>query len=259
VNKINIKSDTFFKTHLYHILAFNEVLIYSIKMKSNQSYNLLATCPIFTNVPANEIKSRLSLVRHHFITLPKNKILALRGELYDELMILLKGSIKAEMMDSEGRTLEIEVITPPNPVAPAFILGKNNRTPVDLVSLTEINLLILPQKALLNLLHSDKTIMTNFLNILSNKAHFLSERLFIMSFKNIKQKFSFYLLELQKKSGSDTVKLSRSITDLSQYFGVSRPSLSRVIGDMEAKGIIRAHKKQITLLNTNLLKSLIEE
>ena len=44
-----------------------------------------------------------------------------------------------------------------------------------------------------------------------------------------------------------------SIEELAQYFGVARPSLSRVIADMQAEGLIEKDKNIYTILDLSAL------
>ena len=64
------------------------------------------------------------------------------------------------------------------------------------------------------------------MNLSANYARTLSDKLFFMSFKTIRQKLASYLLRLYKLQQQEHITLDRSQQELGDYFGVSRPSRS---------------------------------
>jgi len=94
------------------------------------------------------------------------------------------------------------------------------------------------------------------MNMSANYAQTLSEKLFFMSFKTIRQKLASYFLRLSATQGSQ-ILLDRSQQELADYFGISRPSLAREVSHMQDDGLIKADRKQITILNKEKLKILI--
>jgi CRP-like cAMP-binding protein len=95
--------------------------------------------------------------------------------------------------------------------------------------------------------------------MVSNKTFFLSERLYFLTFKTIREKFSQYLLKLQANSQSREVTLPKSIHELSEYFAVSRPALSRIIRELVREGIIEQNRRRITIKDPSRLKILDKE
>ena len=64
-----------------------------------------------------------------------------------------------------------------------------------------------------------------------------------MSFKTIRQKLASYLLRLYKQQQQTHITLDRSQQELSDYFGVSRPSLARELAHMQEDGLLIADRK----------------
>ncbi len=61
----------------------------------------------------------------HENSFKKGEILALQDEPANRLIILLKGSVKAEMTDPSGKVVKVEDIEAPNPLAVLFLFGGN--------------------------------------------------------------------------------------------------------------------------------------
>jgi len=225
-------------------------------MKTNH-FIILSKSPIFRGLDPAEVERLLSRVKFRVRKFSPEAGVAYRGDSCEELLIILRGSIRGEMLDYSGKTVQVETVSAPRPLAPAFVFGKKNRFPVDVIANGELEILALPKPSLVQLLQADGRVLTNFLNAVSNRTHFLSERLWFMSFKTIKEKLAQYILMLAKNSG-EIILLPKSQQELSEFFGVARPSLSRVMGEMEREGIIQCNRKEIRILDRERLQALLQ-
>ncbi|HSH19647.1 MAG TPA: helix-turn-helix domain-containing protein, partial [Draconibacterium sp.] len=77
-----------------------------------------------------------------------------------------------------------------------------------------------------------------------------------LSFKTIKEKVAHFLLQ---KAGSEfhSVQLKNTQQQLADLFGVARPSLARIFGEMQKEGLIKIERKTVTLLNKKQLNELL--
>ena len=72
------------------------------------------------------------------------------------------------------------------------------------------------------------------------------------------EEIASYLLRLYKQQQQLHITLDRSQQELSDYFGVSRPSLARELAHMQEDGLLTADRKQITILQKEELVRLIQ-
>jgi len=100
--------------------------------------------------------------------------------------------------------------------------------------------------------------LANYLNAISNRAQFLSSKLWFLSFRTIREKVAQYLLSLTQESKSDKVVISKSQGELAEFFGVTRPSLARVFSEMEQEGFITVERKEITIKNRKGLLDMLK-
>jgi len=209
---------------------------------------------IFMNMPPEKILSFFKTSNYRISKYLKGSTIAMRGDLYNEFMVLLKGSVIGEMVDPDGNAIEVEVIRAPRPLAPAILFGKNNKLPVDIVACEECSVLFIPKNSVIRLLQSDVKILNHYLDIISNRAQFLSERLRLMSFKTIKEKFAYYISNMIKNENHEII-INKNHQELSDYFGVTRPALSRVISEMEKNKIISLKKKKLKIIDINRIEN----
>jgi CRP-like cAMP-binding protein len=99
------------------------------------------------------------------------------------------------------------------------------------------------------------TLLVNFLDMISNRSQFLSEKIKFLNFKTIKGKLANYILQ---KAGTDGMLVTLGMTqnDLADFFGVARPSVARALGNLEEEGYIEAKGKNIRILDKDGLADL---
>ncbi len=220
-------------------------------------YAALTKTALFSGISADEIAALLEEFSIGEIRVKRGKILAEQDEPCNRLIILLTGSAKGEMSDPSGKIVKVDEIEAPNPLAILFLFGPENRFPVTATATGDGTAIVIPRSVVLKMLSRNETLLKNFLDISATFAARLSRKLHFMSFRTIRQKVAMYLLELAKKSGSDTVRLDRTHTSLAEYFGVSRQALEREMKAMAAEGFIATKSKEITIIEKQKLARLI--
>ncbi len=219
-------------------------------------FEVLKSSPLFSGLDNIEINALIDNVLHQIRNFANKEVLAYSGEKVERAMILLEGKLQGEMIDFAGNSLKIEEIDPPQMVAAAFLYGPQSVFPVNLSALSDGKMLIIFKKDFTQLLSSDHRVLNNYLNIVSGKAQFLSRKITFLSFKTIKEKIAYYLLN-HLKTGSLVVTLYQSQKGLAEMFGVARPSLARTIGEMEDEQLIRWERNQVVILNLKLLQAIL--
>ena len=218
---------------------------------------ILELCPLFFGLNFDEISQELDNIKYKLKTYKKDEIIALSNSVCNEMLIIMQGSVKAEMTDFTGKIIKIEDIENPRPLAPAFLFGERNKYPVTIVANNKVEILSIHRDSFIKLMQENEIILRNFLNIISNRAQFLSEKIRLLSFHTIKGKISNYLLQLSRKSGMDEVILPHSQNQLAELFGVARPSIGRTIRELDRDGFIKARGKQIRIIDKKGLSLLL--
>ncbi len=216
----------------------------------------LFLCPICKNIPVNERETFLDELMFKTRLYKKGEWIASQGDIVNALYILLKGSVKAEMISESGTVLNIETINAPNPLAPAFLFAENNRFPVDVVALEDCELITISKSSVMKQLASNEAFLQGYMAFNSDRAHFLSERLKLLSTKTIKGKLAQYILA---RTNNMHFTMDMTQTELAEYFGVTRPSLSRSLLEMIDDGVISLKRKNGEILNLGKLKKLITQ
>ena len=218
----------------------------------------LVNNPLFRGITPERLLADLEEISFHTRSYKKGEILAQQGAVCNRLVILTKGSVRGEMIDYSGRLIKVEDIAAPRAIASLFLFGEENRYPVEVTANEPTEVIELPNPSVLSLFRKNEQFLENYMNLSANYARTLSDKLFFMSFKPIRQKIASYLLRLHKQQQQLQITLDRSQQELSDYFGVSRPSLARELSHMQDDGLITADRKQITILQKEQLIRLIQ-
>ncbi|MCG6840826.1 Crp/Fnr family transcriptional regulator [Fusobacterium nucleatum] len=190
---------------------------------------ILKETVVFNGIDEKTIKNILEKTKYEIKKYSPNESIAFRGDEVKGLYIILKGTLTTEMLTEEGNVIKIEELVPSDVIASAFVFGKKNSFPVDLNAKDEAEILFIERKEFLKILFSKEKILENFLNEVSNKTQLLTSKIW-NSFNNktIKKKFCDYV----KKNQKNNLFSIQNLGALAEYFGVERPSLSRVLSDL---------------------------
>ena len=231
------------------------MLQFVIFTEKTMDHALLTESPLFKGLSASDIKNVFSEISYQLKTFKSGSIISQSGEPVDSLVIIVEGVVKGEMVDYAGRVIKIEDIHAPGALAPAFMFGSRNRYPVNVVAVSDGAMLMIGKADFLKLLMRNDTVLVNFLDMISNRSQFLSEKIKFLNFKTIKGKLAHYILQ---RAGNErvTILLDKTQSDLADFFGVARPSVGRALGELEDEGLISARGKMITITDKKGLADL---
>ena len=191
---------------------------------------------LFKGMDAEDIEKSLNSISYKVLKYKKDETVAFRGDEITGLYINLGGELAAEMMKANGEVKKIEDIDMNQIIASAFIFGNKNMFPVDLVCKSYCELLFIPKLELLKLIYTDEKILKNILDEVSNKAQFLSMKVWsTFSNKTIPEKLVNYIL---KNKAGDEITFKPSLKEVANLFSIARPSLSRVVGSFVDEGLL---------------------
>ncbi len=219
-------------------------------------FELIKVCPLFHGMKEVEFNQLKSIIRYQIKRYETNECVALSFDECKHLHIVLSGSVRGEMVDSFGKIIKIEDIEAPRPLAVAFLFGKNNFYPVDIITNEPTEIISFPKESVVEMIQKNSQFLKNYMDVISSRAQFLSDRIKFLSFQTIKGKLAHYFLGFMK---GDVVRfeLPDSQGNIADMFGVARPSLARALRELHNDGIIEAKGKTIRVMDKGALQSLI--
>ena len=175
----------------------------------------------------------------------KNALIFLEGSKCNNVCVVVKGeiSITTSSYDSE---VEINNIKENEIFGDSLILSDDNRYLGNINAVKETTLCIIPKENWLELLEN-KTILKNYLEIVSNKVFKIQSKVKVLSQKSIRDKILFYLITESKRLNKKKIPI-KSKEYLSLYLNIPRPSLSRELIKLKEEKILDYNRYYIELL-----------
>ena len=220
-------------------------------------YETLLQNRLFKDVEGSTIRQLLEGISYKKSSYQKNDIIAMDGDRVNGQYIMLNGSVRGEMTNYVGKIVKIEDIEGCQLLAPAFIFGSDNYYPVDIIASKKTECIYITKVVFERLLQMNSTVQNNFLDIVSGKTQFLSNKIKFLALQPIKGKIAHYLLKRTKASVLETIDLPYSQDNLADLFGVTRPALTRALRELDQNKIICAKGKRVCVLDRKKLQDQI--
>lgn len=219
---------------------------------------LLTECLLFKEMKQANKEKCLQEFNFQIKKYSKNEVIVYSQDKVIQQLILLRGSIKNEMSDFNGKTIKITDMDAPRILAPGFLFGKHNNYPVSIFAKTDCEIMAISKEHFSETILNNKQLQLNFLELISSQTQFLTKKLNFLKLKTLKAKLAHFLLMQYANQKKETIILPQSQTQLADLFGVTRPSLSRTLNEMNHNSVIAIQGKKISLLNIKILKSYLE-
>ncbi len=219
---------------------------------------LLEKCKLFKNIKPEDIQTLLSAVHYRVLKYEKHQLIEYQSAPCDKLLILTKGVVIAEMTKLSGSSVKISELHAPESLASAFLFGDEQFYPVDITAQEEVTILRIPKSSVLKMFNLSQQFLSNYLDMISTRAQYLTEKMKFFSFQTIKGKLAYFLLKTASEQNSDTLIIKQTQSELADLFGVARPSLARCIKQLADDNYIEINRKEYKILNKRELASFLQ-
>ncbi len=217
---------------------------------------ILKSSTLFKGFGQEEIEDLLSLDFCSIREVKKDSYIFHQGDRPEYMYVLLEGSVQVEKIDINGKRVIVNIFTRPGTVfAEVYLYLGDHNYDYGCLAREDTRCLEISKDFFKEDSLVQKKVTQNMLEILSNKAFYLNQKLLIMGSFSLKQKIANYLL--QKLEGSREVGLVYNREELADFLGTTRPSLSRELSNMEKEGLIRVKKGSIEVVSLEGLENII--
>jgi len=217
-------------------------------------FQQISKCPVLRDLKAERLEGLFKDIHYYIKTYDTEDLVISAGENCENLMVILEGQVRGEVPDFTGEIIKIEDIAAPRPLAPAFLFGENNKSPVSVIANEKTKVLFIPKADVLRLFQKEQIILSNFLDIISSRGQFLMQKVKLLSLKNLDQRLAYFVLKNKDLLGSK--KFTQR--ELAELIGVTRPSVARTLTQLEKKSILDYNKGFIKIINENELRLLLK-
>lgn len=147
-------------------------------------YDILSQSTLFKGLTPKAIEDLFADASYSKTKYLKGDIIAKRDEVYSGLLILLDGTVLGQVTDFSGNIVDIEELPAPNLIAPSFLFGGYNRLPVNVTAVTDAEIMVLHRGSLFEMMQKDMIVLSNFIDIISNRSNYYAKKIYFLEFKS---------------------------------------------------------------------------
>lgn len=220
-----------------------------------QALSKSALCKEFTQ---DELLSLLEENNTEIKKYEKGSFVFEEGDVPDRLYVLIYGLVEVSKLTFSGKKILITTIENPGDMfAEVYMFMGKSKYDMSAQTGEESLILSISSEFFENISYNTNALVAekirkNLMSIFAMKAYNLSGKVRLLGCGSIREKISLYLIENQTPSGEIAKNPSRE--ELADYLNVTRPSLSRELGNMEKEGIIRLDGRKIVIVSQEKLE-----
>lgn len=222
----------------------------------------LSACPLFKGINHENLDLMLGCLKPRIAVFKKNDFLALAGEPFEGLGVVLSGTVAVTKESPSGSRMILTILGPGEMFGEMAAFSQKRQWPATVVAQKNCTVFFLPPEKIVGQCEKQcsghKILILNMLRIISDKALMLNRRLEYLSIKNMRAKISCFLLEQYKNAGKEMYVLPLSRNELADFLNVARPSLSRELSRMRDEGVIDFYRSSIQIKDLEALKKMVE-
>ena len=179
----------------------------------------------------------------------KGEMIYWQGSRADEFYFLKSGGVRVFLCSENGSEKTLSVMKPGRIFGEAaFFDGLPRVSSARALRRTEA--VPVTRRGLMECIRREPQLAVNLLSYLSQTIRMLSAQLDTVAFQQADERIARLLLNLAAENGL----VQATHEDLAALAGVSRVTVSRILGDFSSRGWVRTHYREIRLTDTDALR-----
>jgi CRP/FNR family cyclic AMP-dependent transcriptional regulator len=222
--------------------------------KSAKILHFLNSLPLFDEVSQSSLTALARSSR--FKEVPKGTFLFFQTDPANAVYLVRRGAITIQLESPDGRELVINEMNPGDCFGELSIMtGQPRSTSVEAILDSEV--LVIPKDIFLTVLEQEPPLALRLLEITAQRLQDSSQREEALAFHDAQQRVARQLLLLDQSAG-DEGYLTLSQEELAQRAGLTRQTVSAILGRWRRRGWLLTGRGRIVLLNRQELSKLLE-
>lgn len=214
-----------------------------MKMETSM-YDTLLQLPLFQGLGKEDFTKIIEKVKFHFNNFHAGEILMEQDDACNCISFLLKGEISSQTFNARQNYRLTEVLKAPFIIEPYSLFGMQPFFTATYKAHTDATLLTIDKSFVLSELNQYDIFRINYLNILSNRCQQTSHKLRNIRMESLTDKFvDFFLLRCISPKGTKSLHIT--MEELAVLIGETRINVSRLLNELQHKGLIQLKRKEI--------------
>ena len=182
----------------------------------------------------------------------RGEIIARRGAALPGAYVVDAGTVKLSLRGADGEERVLRVVSAVDSFGePTALLGKPCQ--YDAFALTDVRYAVIPSSAIFALVDSDKRFARRVVIALAERSFLILHEFAAATTQRGAQRLASYLDSLVRQQHSAAVQLPVSKTVVAALLGMKKETLSRLLHQLAADGVISVARREISILDRERL------
>jgi CRP/FNR family cyclic AMP-dependent transcriptional regulator len=209
--------------------------------------NVLKNVPLFSSFTDQQLATLLPAVQHR--RFPRGSYVIRAGEETDALYIILAGRAKVLIPDDDGNEVILAMIGPNDFFGEMGLLDDQPRS-ASVETVESCEMLRITRTAFLNCLKDNFDAAMLIIRNLVRRLREADRKIESLALIDVYGRVARLLIELAKPvEGQWIIEKAPPKQEIARMIGASREMVSRVVKDLNERGVIRADKRKIYVLD----------
>lgn len=219
--------------------------------------NFLRSCPFFEGLAGAAVEQAIARVvtRNH----PANQVLLLENDWGSSVYFILNGWVKIRTYNIDGKEVTLNIIGKGELFGEMAPLDEVPRS-TDVIALTPTTIGSLPAADFVQLLNTEPQAGIHLAKLMARRLRQLNRRLRLRESDSTSRvaDILLFLAEGQGKESQKGIEIPNlPHRELSSLSGMARETVTRVLGKLEKKGLIRRDQDTLCIVNVDALEDLL--
>jgi CRP/FNR family cyclic AMP-dependent transcriptional regulator len=224
----------------------------AIQLKINPS--VLKSVPLFAAFTDQQISTLLNYVQHR--SYPRNVYVMQAGDETDSIYVVLAGKVKVVITDDQGREVILGFMGPQEFFGEMGILDDQPRS-ASVFTLEPCEMLRLSKAAFMTCLKENSEVAMLVIRNLVKRLRAADRKIESLALVDVSGRVARLLIDMaQEIDGRLVVTRVPAKQEIARMIGASREMVSRVVKELEARGLIRTERRSIVIVDRDMSRSL---
>lgn len=215
-------------------------------------YDKLLQLPLFQGLCKDDFTSILGKVKFHFKTYKKGDCIVTQNTYCNNIIFVLQGEVRSEALNKKYHYSIQEYSESPYVLEPYSVFGMYPQYTASYFAETDVDTVYISKSYILPILNKYEIFQLNYLNLLSNRSQVLYNKICDLQTGSTLNNF-IYFLQIHCSSLKGKKCLQGKMEDIANILDDTRLNISKMLNDLENKGLVILRRKEIYIRNLEWL------
>ncbi len=216
-----------------------------------QTADFLATIPLFSGLPPDELVKFAELVRER--AYPKGSVILFQDDPGDSLFVVRAGRVKVVLIGEDGREVILGVLEPGAHFGELALIDDQPRS-AHVIAMDDAQLLILRREDFRRRVEANPMVAWALLTELSRRLRRADQKIGGLVLLDVPGRIARLLLDLSAESGTAAIEKVLTHQTIAQMIGASRETVSRAMKEFQDEGLITVVRRRISIARRDALE-----